>query len=301
MRVHFQVVEGSRRRTQVFEGVVIKRQGHGVRETFTVRKQSFGVGRRADVPGALAEDRAHRDRRARRRAPGKALLPARTRRQARAGARAARRSGPEETIEPGLLHEPVAGGVDAEGEAVAEAESELSPDAEHGEAAGRRRTVRRPGRRRTRRPRGRLGSVGGGPGRGRRGPGRGGGGARGRRRSGRREPELVLARGGDQAQEVHRRLAHRARRDRGRRALALALVIQAFLVKPYRIPSESMEPTLDVGQRVLVDRIGNRFGDPSVGDIVVFHPPQGSETNQCGAPVGAGPGRARARRPSART
>jgi large subunit ribosomal protein L19 len=44
LRVHFQVVEGSRRRTQVFEGTVIKRQGSGARETFTVRKQSFGVG-----------------------------------------------------------------------------------------------------------------------------------------------------------------------------------------------------------------------------------------------------------------
>ena len=44
VRVHFQVVEGTRRRTQVFEGVVIKRQGHGARETFTVRKQSFGIG-----------------------------------------------------------------------------------------------------------------------------------------------------------------------------------------------------------------------------------------------------------------
>ena len=44
LRVHFQVIEGNRRRTQVFEGVVIKRQGHGARETFTVRKQSFGVG-----------------------------------------------------------------------------------------------------------------------------------------------------------------------------------------------------------------------------------------------------------------
>jgi large subunit ribosomal protein L19 len=44
VRVHFQVVEGTRRRTQVFEGVVIRRQGNGVRETFTVRKQSFGVG-----------------------------------------------------------------------------------------------------------------------------------------------------------------------------------------------------------------------------------------------------------------
>jgi large subunit ribosomal protein L19 len=44
VRVHFQVIEGARRRVQVFEGIVIKRQGSGVRETFTVRKQSFGVG-----------------------------------------------------------------------------------------------------------------------------------------------------------------------------------------------------------------------------------------------------------------
>jgi large subunit ribosomal protein L19 len=44
VKVHFQVIEGTRRRTQVFEGIVIKRQGQGVRETFTVRKQSFGVG-----------------------------------------------------------------------------------------------------------------------------------------------------------------------------------------------------------------------------------------------------------------
>lgn len=44
VRVHFQVIEGQRRRIQVFEGIVIKRQGSGLRETFTVRKQSFGVG-----------------------------------------------------------------------------------------------------------------------------------------------------------------------------------------------------------------------------------------------------------------
>jgi large subunit ribosomal protein L19 len=44
VKVHFQVIEGNRRRTQVFEGVVLKRQGSGARETFTVRKQSFGVG-----------------------------------------------------------------------------------------------------------------------------------------------------------------------------------------------------------------------------------------------------------------
>jgi large subunit ribosomal protein L19 len=44
VRVHFQVIEGTRRRVQVFEGIVIKRQGSGARETFTVRKQSFGIG-----------------------------------------------------------------------------------------------------------------------------------------------------------------------------------------------------------------------------------------------------------------
>ena len=65
-------------------------------------------------------------------------------------------------------------------------------------------------------------------------------------------------------------------------ALGLALGIQAFLVKPYRIPSESMVPTLQVGQRVLVNRIGARFSDPGVGDIVVFHPPAGQA---CDAPT----------------
>jgi large subunit ribosomal protein L19 len=44
VKVHFRVIEGQRQRVQVFEGIVIKRQGHGVRETFTVRKQSFGIG-----------------------------------------------------------------------------------------------------------------------------------------------------------------------------------------------------------------------------------------------------------------
>jgi signal peptidase I len=67
-------------------------------------------------------------------------------------------------------------------------------------------------------------------------------------------------------------------------ALGLALGIQAFLVKPYRIPSESMVPTLEIGQRVLVNRIGARFSAPDIGNVTVFHPPAGSETNQCGAP-----------------
>jgi signal peptidase I len=67
-------------------------------------------------------------------------------------------------------------------------------------------------------------------------------------------------------------------------ALGLALGIQAFLVKPYRIPSESMVPTLQIGQRVLVNRLGNRFNKPDIGEVVVFHPPAGSDTNTCGDP-----------------
>jgi signal peptidase I len=66
-------------------------------------------------------------------------------------------------------------------------------------------------------------------------------------------------------------------------ALGLALGIQAYLIKPYQIPSESMEPTLDVGQRVLVNRFEYHFKGPSIGDVVVFHPPTGADRgNECG-------------------
>jgi signal peptidase I len=69
--------------------------------------------------------------------------------------------------------------------------------------------------------------------------------------------------------------------------LGLALAIQAWLIKPYQIPSQSMEPTLDVGQRVLVNRFLYHFTDPSPGDIVVFHPPKGADNGtECGAPHG---------------
>jgi signal peptidase I len=65
-------------------------------------------------------------------------------------------------------------------------------------------------------------------------------------------------------------------------AIVLALLIQAFIVKPYRIPSGSMEPTLAINQRVLANRLINH---PSIGDIVVFHPPVGAEqgTGVCGS------------------
>jgi signal peptidase I len=59
-------------------------------------------------------------------------------------------------------------------------------------------------------------------------------------------------------------------------AIGLALLIQAFVVKPYQIPSPSMVPTLDVGQRVLVNRFIYHLHDPNIGDIVVFHPPTGA-------------------------
>jgi signal peptidase I len=73
-------------------------------------------------------------------------------------------------------------------------------------------------------------------------------------------------------------------------AVGLAFGIQAWVVKPYRIPSGSMEPTLDVGQRVLVDRIGMHFGKPHVGEIAVFHPPQGAEQEECGSGTRITPG-----------
>jgi signal peptidase I len=66
-------------------------------------------------------------------------------------------------------------------------------------------------------------------------------------------------------------------------AVVLALAIQAFVVKPYRIPSASMEPTLRVNQRVLVNRAGTHLGfSPGIGDIIVFHPPKNYQ--QCADP-----------------
>jgi signal peptidase I len=65
-------------------------------------------------------------------------------------------------------------------------------------------------------------------------------------------------------------------------ALGLALGIQAFIIKPYRIPSGSMEPTLIEGQRVLVNRIAMDFSQPHVGGTYVFHPPEGALQGECG-------------------
>jgi large subunit ribosomal protein L19 len=142
VRVHFQVIEGTRRRTQVFEGVVIKRQGEGVRETFTVRKLSFGVGVERTFPLhspkiEKIEVAARGDvRRAR-------LYYLRERVGKRARVRERRYVGPEEVVERGLIHDPSAEAVAADGGAVAaevpetaEADA-LAPDAvAEAEAAG---------------------------------------------------------------------------------------------------------------------------------------------------------------------
>ncbi len=102
VKVHFQVIEGARSRIQVFEGVVIKRQGHGARETFTVRKQSFGVGVERMFP--LHSPKIERIELAARGDVRRAkLYYLRDRVGKRARVRERRYTGPEVTVEPGLL------------------------------------------------------------------------------------------------------------------------------------------------------------------------------------------------------
>src|SRR2546426_7819565 len=107
VRVHFKVIEGQRQRIQVFEGIVLKRQGAGARETFTVRKQSFGVGvertfplhspkiERIDVAAVGDVNRAK-------------LYYLRERVGKRARVRERRYTGPEVAVQAGLLHDPSA-------------------------------------------------------------------------------------------------------------------------------------------------------------------------------------------------
>jgi len=128
VKVHFQVIEGARSRVQVFEGVVIKRQGHGSRETFTVRKQSFGVGVERMFP--LHSPKIERIELAARGDVRRAkLYYLRDRVGKRARVRERRYTGPEDAVEPGLLHEPT-GATDAEGLTAEEAVAEANPDLE---------------------------------------------------------------------------------------------------------------------------------------------------------------------------
>lgn len=139
LKVHFQVIEGTRRRTQIFEGVAIKRQGHGARETVTVRKQSFGVGveRTFPVHSPKIERIEVASRGDVRRAK---LYYLRDRVGKRARVRERGYIGPEELVEPGLLHDAAAqdtdGGeiTDAAGEGNAATREPSSPAS--GTAAG---------------------------------------------------------------------------------------------------------------------------------------------------------------------
>ena len=183
---------------------------------------------------------------------------------------AERRWGIEDDV---LVAEEESEAVDAEGVAVSEAEAELvEPPEEEGEAP--RASLRvRPGRSSPRRSRPRMlagdeaeaNQRAGARGDGRRRP------RKGRRL---RIPRPHSTQGALLELVIIVALA-----------LGLALGIQAFIVKPYQIPSESMEPTLDVGQRVLVNRFLYHFKDPQIGDIVVFHPPQGAERRRRGRRV----------------
>src|SRR5271155_5629030 len=142
VKVHFQVVEGSRSRIQVFEGVVIKRQGHGARETFTVRKQSFGVGVERTFPVhspkiERIEIAARGDvRRAK-------LYYLRDGVGKRGRVRERRYVGPEQAVEPGLLHEPVED-VPAEAPEDAPAEAPEAQDAATDEVTATSETVAEP-------------------------------------------------------------------------------------------------------------------------------------------------------------
>ena len=237
-----------------------------MRETFTVRKQSFGVGVERTFPVhspkiERIEVAARGDvRRAK-------LYYLRGRVGKRARVRERRYTGPEEIVQAGLLHDPaaeVAAAVDDEvpGDAVDEqalAEAEQADEqapADAGEqpdaaaaARSRLRPPRSPSPMRLRSP---------------------------------TTPSSVKKKSSASSSLLELIMIVAV-------ALGLALGIQAFLVKPYRIPSPSMVPTLVEGQRILVNRIGNRFGDPSVGDIVVFHPPAGAENGDtCGSQPGPG-------------
>jgi large subunit ribosomal protein L19 len=130
VRVHFQVIEGTRRRTQVFEGIVLKRQGSGARETFTVRKQSFGVGVERTFP--LHSPKIEKLEVAARGDVRRAKLYYLRDKIGKRARVAERRWGIEDEI---VVASEDAEAVDAEGVAVGEAEAELvEPPEEESEA-----------------------------------------------------------------------------------------------------------------------------------------------------------------------
>ena len=250
VRVHFQVVEGTRRRTQVFEGIVIKRQGSGARETFTVRKQSFGVGVERTFP--LHSPKIEQLEVVARGDVRRAKLYYLRGRVGKRARVAERRWGIEDEM---VVAQPTeAEAVDAEGVAAARPRPRSS-SRRGGAARPRRREARGAAEERSAEAAGARSRL-----------------RRRRRRSRSRRPQSRRPEADGSADEAEDcRVPQAASSTQGALlelvvivalALGLALGIQAFLVKPYQIPSESMEPTLDVGQRVLVNRFIYHFSDP---------------------------------------
>jgi large subunit ribosomal protein L19 len=130
VRVHFQVIEGTRRRTQVFEGIVIARQGNGARETFTVRKQSFGVGVERTFP--LHSPKIERIEVAARGAVRRAKLYYLRGRVGKRARVAERRWGIEDDLVMAEAEEPDA--IDSEGVSQEEAEVHAAPEDPEAEA-----------------------------------------------------------------------------------------------------------------------------------------------------------------------
>ena len=149
VRVHFQVIEGNRKRTQVFEGVVIKRQGDGARETFTVRKQSFGVGVERTFP--LHSPKVEQLEVAARGDVRRAKLYYLREKVGKQARVAERRWGIEDDL---VIATEEAEAVDAEGESVEEAEPEVVEPEEKEETEETEETTRGCSSRGTRRRRG---------------------------------------------------------------------------------------------------------------------------------------------------
>ncbi len=298
VKVHVRVVEGSRERVQVFQGVVIRRQNGGLRETFTVRKISFGVGvertfpvhspsiaklevvSRGKVRRAklyyLRELRGKKARIKERRLDDTKLAAL------EAAALAALQPDDEEADEPD----------EAEIEAVSDdAEpSRTPPTGPRGVGSTRGVSGRRV------RPRGRrVRRRGGGEGRGltpwaiapalpnRSRP------PRHIRRScpATSSPRRIASRAHHLTRSTSTRTRARATggssgssaSSRSPRSL-IAILIKTFLIQAFFIPSGSMEPTLMPNDRILVNRLAYRFGDIERGDIIVFADPTPSEQDR---------------------
>ena len=240
VRVHVRVAEAGRERIQVFQGVVIRRQGGGLRETFTVRKMSFGVGVERTFPlhsptiskievvtaGRVRRAKLYylRERRGKRGPhPGaREPIPARQAPAAGRGSRSRSRA------------ERVVGSVDRR------RRSEAGPS--HGTSTPDPRS------RQTRQPSRRAGRQRADP-------------SRSPTRSEKNASGLAFLR------ELPVLLLI---------AFLLALLIKTFLVQAFYIPSESMEPTLKVGDRVLVNKVVYHLHPPRRGDIIVFSDPHPS-------------------------